>query len=218
MGKINKHHNDYLQKEVIRSIGLLPLSGNFTPQYYVEEESSKETVDPETIEALIDRGTPEDVVHFKELEADVGDILDSLTPREKKVLKLRFGIGLSKDYTLEEVGKLMGVTKERVRQMEAKALRKMRHPTRADILKQYLEGVEYLGSPIDIKERFWKAQAEPPHPDDIEWWTYKDWLAYWERKKHVDETLAKVRVEKKVELERLRTLLRSGVTNYRGED
>ena len=69
----------------------------------------------------------------------VKDVLDSLTPREAKVLRMRFGVEMSTDHTLEEVGKQFDVTRERIRQIEAKALRKMRHPIRSDKLKTFLE-------------------------------------------------------------------------------
>jgi len=67
------------------------------------------------------------------------DILESLTPREAKVLRMRFGIGMNTDHTLEEVGKQFDVTRERIRQIEAKALRKLRHPSRSEHLKSFLE-------------------------------------------------------------------------------
>jgi len=70
----------------------------------------------------------------------VKEVLDSLTPREAKVLRMRFGVEMSTDQTLEEVGKQFDVTRERIRQIEAKALRKLRHPSRADKLKSFLEG------------------------------------------------------------------------------
>jgi RNA polymerase primary sigma factor len=70
----------------------------------------------------------------------VKEVLDSLTPREAKVLRMRFGVEMSSDQTLEEVGKQFDVTRERIRQIEAKALRKLRHPSRADKLKSFLEG------------------------------------------------------------------------------
>ena len=70
----------------------------------------------------------------------VKEVLDSLTPREAKVLRMRFGIEMNTDQTLEEVGKQFDVTRERIRQIEAKALRKLRHPSRADKLKSFLEG------------------------------------------------------------------------------
>ena len=63
----------------------------------------------------------------------------ALTPREAKVLRMRFGIEMSTDHTLEEVGKQFDVTRERIRQIEAKALRKLRHPSRSDKLKSFLE-------------------------------------------------------------------------------
>jgi RNA polymerase primary sigma factor len=69
----------------------------------------------------------------------VKDILDSLTPREAKVLRMRFGIEMSTDHTLEEVGKQFDVTRERIRQIEAKALRKLKHPSRSDKLRSYIE-------------------------------------------------------------------------------
>ena len=68
------------------------------------------------------------------------EILDSLTPREAKVLRMRFGIEMNTDHTLEEVGKQFDVTRERIRQIEAKALRKLRHPSRSEKLRSFLEG------------------------------------------------------------------------------
>lgn len=68
------------------------------------------------------------------------EVLDSLTPREAKVLRMRFGIEMSTDHTLEEVGRQFDVTRERIRQIEAKALRKLRHPSRSDKLKSFMEG------------------------------------------------------------------------------
>ncbi len=68
------------------------------------------------------------------------DILDSLTPREAKVLRMRFGIEMNTDHTLEEVGKQFDVTRERIRQIEAKALRKLRHPSRSEKLRSFLDG------------------------------------------------------------------------------
>ena len=71
----------------------------------------------------------------------VKDILDSLTPREAKVLRMRFGIEMSTDHTLEEVGKQFDVTRERIRQIEAKALRKLKHPSRSDKLRSFMDSV-----------------------------------------------------------------------------
>ena len=67
----------------------------------------------------------------------VKDILDGLTPREAKVLRMRFGIEMTSDHTLEEVGKQFDVTRERIRQIEAKALRKLKHPSRSDKLRSF---------------------------------------------------------------------------------
>ena len=71
----------------------------------------------------------------------VKDILDSLTPREAKVLRMRFGIEMCTDHTLEEVGKQFDVTRERIRQIEAKAIRKLKHPSRSDKLRTYLDNL-----------------------------------------------------------------------------
>ncbi len=68
------------------------------------------------------------------------DVLDTLTPREAKVLRMRFGVEMNTDHTLEEVGKQFDVTRERIRQIEAKALRKLRHPSRSEKLRSFIEG------------------------------------------------------------------------------
>ncbi len=73
------------------------------------------------------------------LKLVTNNVLDSLTPREAKVLRMRFGIDMNSDHTLEEVGKQFDVTRERIRQIEAKALRKLRHPSRSDILRSFLD-------------------------------------------------------------------------------
>jgi RNA polymerase primary sigma factor len=82
---------------------------------------------------------PVDAAQYNSLADVTKDVLDSLTPREAKVLRMRFGIEMSTDHTLEEVGKQFDVTRERIRQIEAKALRKLRHPSRSDKLKSFLE-------------------------------------------------------------------------------
>ncbi|OZA95800.1 MAG: hypothetical protein B7X52_06505, partial [Thiotrichales bacterium 34-46-19] len=66
-------------------------------------------------------------------------MLSTLSPREAKVLRMRFGIQMNTDHTLEEVGKQFDVTRERIRQIEAKALRKLRHPSRAEKLRSFLD-------------------------------------------------------------------------------
>ena len=85
---------------------------------------------------------PTDAAQNENLEEAIRQVLDSLTPREAKVLRMRFGIEMSSDHTLEEVGKQFDVTRERIRQIEAKALRKLRHPTRAEKLKSFMDGEE----------------------------------------------------------------------------
>jgi RNA polymerase primary sigma factor len=82
---------------------------------------------------------PTEAAMYESLRNVTKDILDTLTPREAKVLRMRFGIEMSTDHTLEEVGKQFDVTRERIRQIEAKALRKLRHPSRSEKLKSYLE-------------------------------------------------------------------------------
>jgi len=82
---------------------------------------------------------PVDAAQYNSLAGVTKEVLDSLTPREAKVLRMRFGIEMSTDHTLEEVGKQFDVTRERIRQIEAKALRKLRHPSRSDKLKSFLE-------------------------------------------------------------------------------
>ncbi len=81
----------------------------------------------------------EEVVNTK-LSEQIARVLADLTPREEQVLRKRFGIGEKSDHTLEEVGKLFNVTRERIRQIEAKALRKLRHPIRSQQLRSYFEG------------------------------------------------------------------------------
>jgi RNA polymerase primary sigma factor len=82
---------------------------------------------------------PADSALYSSLRDVTKDVLDSLTPREAKVLRMRFGIEMNTDHTLEEVGKQFDVTRERIRQIEAKALRKLRHPSRSEKLRSFLE-------------------------------------------------------------------------------
>jgi RNA polymerase primary sigma factor len=84
---------------------------------------------------------PVDAAMQAGLREVVKEILDSLTPREAKVLRMRFGIEMSTDHTLEEVGKQFDVTRERIRQIEAKAIRKLKHPSRSDKLRTYLDNL-----------------------------------------------------------------------------
>ncbi len=93
---------------------------------------------------------PSDMTSYSLLKVKLGEVLTSLTERERKVLELRFGLADGYSRTLEEVGKQFKVTRERIRQIEAKALRKMRHPTRLRQLQGFIEGEE--------------APAPPPAP------------------------------------------------------
>ena len=88
---------------------------------------------------------PAEAAIYAGLREATNEVLDTLTPREAKVLRMRFGIDMNTDHTLEEVGKQFDVTRERIRQIEAKALRKLRHPTRSERLKSFLESVSNEG-------------------------------------------------------------------------
>ncbi|MGF6382955.1 RNA polymerase sigma factor RpoD-like protein [Paraburkholderia atlantica] len=83
--------------------------------------------------------SPADAAMQADLRAAIDDALDSLSPREAKVLRMRYGINTKSDHTLEEVGKQFDVTRERIRQIESKAMRKLMHPSRADRLKSFLD-------------------------------------------------------------------------------
>jgi RNA polymerase primary sigma factor len=82
---------------------------------------------------------PADSATSESLKAATRDVLSGLTAREAKVLRMRFGIDMNTDHTLEEVGKQFDVTRERIRQIEAKALRKLRHPSRSEVLRSFLD-------------------------------------------------------------------------------
>ena len=82
--------------------------------------------------------SPEEYATNEMLKDEISDVLLTLTEREEKVIRLRFGLEDGKSRTLEEVGQLFGVTRERIRQIEAKALRKLRHPSRSRKLRDYL--------------------------------------------------------------------------------
>ncbi|CAI3804399.1 RNA polymerase sigma factor RpoD [Rheinheimera sp. MM224] len=91
---------------------------------FIEDSSSESPLDSATMESL---------------KAATNEVLAGLTAREAKVLRMRFGIDMNTDHTLEEVGKQFDVTRERIRQIEAKALRKLRHPSRSEVLKSFLD-------------------------------------------------------------------------------
>ena len=98
-----------------------------------EDSSLGDFIEDTVIESPLENAT-EESLHFA-----TDDVLASLTAREAKVLRMRFGIGMNTDHTLEEVGKQFDVTRERIRQIEAKALRKLRHPSRSSHLKNFLD-------------------------------------------------------------------------------
>ena len=98
-----------------------------------------ETVPLEYMYNLVDDGpSPEDIAILSELKTATTKALATLTPREERVLRKRFGIGLPTDYTLEEIGEEFRVTTERIRQIEAKALRKLKHPSRGNKFESFL--------------------------------------------------------------------------------
>ena len=99
-----------------------------------EDSSLGDFIEDNTIESPIDRAT------MIGLEEATREVLANLTGREAKVLRMRFGIDMNTDHTLEEVGKQFDVTRERIRQIEAKALRKLRHPSRSEHLRSFLDG------------------------------------------------------------------------------
>ena len=82
---------------------------------------------------------PSEAAMYASLRDATRSVLDTLTPREAKVLRMRFGIEMTTDHTLEEVGKQFDVTRERIRQIEAKALRKLRHPSHSQQLRSFLD-------------------------------------------------------------------------------
>lgn len=104
-----------------------------TPIGEDEDSSLGDFIEDTNIESPIDFATSSG------LREAMREVLSSLTPREAKVLRMRFGIDMNTDHTLEEVGKQFDVTRERIRQIEAKALRKLRHPTRAEKLQSFLD-------------------------------------------------------------------------------
>ena len=92
-----------------------------------------------TLTAALFIGAPAGMFIRRQLKEQLADVLKTLTPREEKVLRLRFGLEDGRPRTLEEVGKEFNVTRERIRQIEAKALRKLRHPSRSKKLRDFLD-------------------------------------------------------------------------------
>ncbi len=123
-------HEDKVRK--VLKIAKEPISTE-TPIGDDEDSNLGDFIEDTVIESPLENAT-EESLHFA-----TDDVLGSLTAREAKVLRMRFGIGMNTDHTLEEVGKQFDVTRERIRQIEAKALRKLRHPSRSSHLKSFLD-------------------------------------------------------------------------------
>jgi RNA polymerase primary sigma factor len=153
---INKMNR--ISRQILQETGLEPDPATLAVKMEMPEEKirkilkiSKEPISMETPigddddshlgDFIEDQGTlsPGDAALFASLREVTKEVLDSLTPREAKVLRMRFGIEMNTDHTLEEVGKQFDVTRERIRQIEAKALRKLRHPTRSEKLRSFLD-------------------------------------------------------------------------------
>lgn len=147
-----------VQRQLIQELGRDPLPEEIARRMGVSvdrvREISKISQEPVSLETPIgeeedshlgdfiedeDALAPAEAASFFLLREQLDDVLDTLTPREKKVLQLRFGLNDGRARTLEEVGNVFGVTRERIRQIEAKALRKLRHPSRSKKLKDYLD-------------------------------------------------------------------------------
>ena len=147
-----------VQRVLLQELGREPTPSEIAEKMGVTEERVREiqkiAQDPVSLETPIGEEedshlgdfiedekttTPSDSVAFTMLKEQLLGVLDTLTPREEKVLRLRYGIDDGKPRTLEEVGREFNVTRERIRQIEAKALRKLRHPSRSKKLKDFLE-------------------------------------------------------------------------------
>lgn len=145
------------QRRLMQELGREPTPEEVAKVLEIDESKAREIVkvsqEPTSLETpvgdeedshlgdfIADQGLQPDEQATRELlKLHLDEVLDSLSPREKRVLQLRFGLEDGKQRTLEEVGKEFGVTRERIRQIEAKAIRKLKHPTRAKKLRDYLE-------------------------------------------------------------------------------
>ncbi|MFN3986528.1 MAG: RNA polymerase sigma factor RpoD [Rhodocyclaceae bacterium] len=153
---INKMNR--ISRQILQETGLEPDPATLAEKMEMPEEKirkimkiSKEPISMETPigddddshlgDFIEDTATlaPADAAMFSSLRDATSEVLDSLTLREAKVLRMRFGIEMNTDHTLEEVGKQFDVTRERIRQIEAKALRKLRHPSRSERLRSFLD-------------------------------------------------------------------------------
>jgi DNA-binding CsgD family transcriptional regulator len=121
-----------------------------------------------------------------DLSRILNDCLDTLTPREAKVLRMRFGIDRDRDYTFDQIGQMFGVTKERVRQIEAKALRKMRHPARSQRILQAHSDCQPVKSEKELEELGInklpdrKVEPEQKQRPPLKW--VQEWVRRWDRK------------------------------------
>jgi len=140
MGTVNRPYGRINKGHTVPYGTLVGTSDELRKAYYTygymrdEDMPESPCLPYEHVESL----SPEEEVFKKEMVRVVDEVLDTLTPRAKKVLCLRYGIGLTQDYTLEEVGWRFDVTRERIRQIEAKALRHMKHPYRSDKLRELI--------------------------------------------------------------------------------
>ncbi len=147
-----------VNRQLLQEYGREPRPDEIAAEMGISEEKVREIIkvaqEPVSLETPIgeeedshlgdfipddDAPAPAEVAAFTLLKEQLMEVLDTLTPREEKVLRLRFGLDDGKARTLEEVGKEFNVTRERIRQIEAKALRKLRHPSRSKKLKDFLE-------------------------------------------------------------------------------
>ena len=153
---INKMNR--ISRQILQETGLEPDPAELAVKMEMPEEKirkilkiSKEPISMETpigddedshLGDFIEDATtmaPVEAAVYGSLKDATREVLESLTPREAKVLRMRFGIEMNTDHTLEEVGKQFDVTRERIRQIEAKALRKLRHPSRSERLRSFLD-------------------------------------------------------------------------------
>ena len=147
-----------VSRQLLQELGREPLAEEIAKEMNMEEDKVREIMkiaqEPVSLETPIgeeedshlgdfipdeDALAPAEAAAYTMLKEQLMDVLDTLTPREEKVLRLRFGLDDGRARTLEEVGKEFKVTRERIRQIEAKALRKLRHPSRSKKLKDYLD-------------------------------------------------------------------------------
>lgn len=147
-----------VNRQLLQELGREPRPDEIAEEMGISEEKVREIIkiaqEPVSLETPIgeeedshlgdfipddDAPAPDSMATYAMLKKQLTEVLDTLTPREEKVVRLRFGLDDGKTHTLEDVGKEFNVTRERIRQIEAKALRKLRHPSRSKRLKDYLD-------------------------------------------------------------------------------